>query len=108
MNTVINTIPSTYCVGLVSGHAYSVIGYKTHKVCGFFEIKLVKVRNPWGNGIEFKGAWSDRSWYWYLFPKLKEEINSTPSNDGSFWMGFNDFLLYFDTIDSCTVDLGNA
>ena len=46
LNSIINTLPSQYLVGLVSGHAYSVIGYKSHRVCGLFDLKLVKCRNP--------------------------------------------------------------
>ena len=108
LNAFVNTLPSQYIVGLVSGHAYSVIGFKSHKVCGIFELKLVKVRNPWGNGVEWKGRWGDRSWMWLLFPALKAEINAAPAEDGSFWMGYNDFLMYFDTVDTCSVDIQSA
>ena len=38
--------------GLISGHAYAVIDvYNNHG------IKLVKVRNPWGQQGEWKGKW---------------------------------------------------
>ena len=41
-------------VGLVSGHAYSVIG--AFEVEG---VTLIKMRNPWGK-TEWTGSWSDK------------------------------------------------
>jgi calpain-15 len=80
--------------GLVPGHAYSVLEVKEgggHK--------LLKLRNPWGR-FEWTGAWSDASELW------TEEMKSIfkPSFDkfdGIFWMSFDDFLRYFDSINVC-------
>jgi len=46
-------------VGLVPGHAYTVIGLKEVDTPEG-KIKLINLRNPWGNG-EWSGAWSDGS-----------------------------------------------
>ena len=48
--------------GVISGHAYSLISIHelTHKGK---EIKLLKLRNPWGSG-EWQGDWSDKSELW--------------------------------------------
>lgn len=47
-----------YGLGLVSGHAYSVID-----VVHSHGYKLIKLRNPWGRG-EWEGDWSDKSALW--------------------------------------------
>jgi len=55
--------------GLIMGHAYSVTAVmladiKTARMTG--QIPLVRVRNPWGNSSEWKGAWGDGSREWSL------------------------------------------
>lgn len=48
--------------GLVTNHAYSLIGaYEVKTRSG--SVKLVKIRNPWGNW-EWNGDWSDDSPKW--------------------------------------------
>ena len=57
--------------GLIVGHAPSVtdaravaflVGEKPRK------IPLIRVRNPWGDAAEWKGAWSDK-YSLYLFSR---------------------------------------
>ena len=50
--------------GLFDGHAYSMLGAhlvtdKTGK-----HHRLVEIRNPWGNHLEWTGNWSDESSLW--------------------------------------------
>ena len=50
--------------GLFDGHAYSMLGAhlvtdKTGK-----HHRLVEIRNPWGNELEWTGNWSDDSNLW--------------------------------------------
>jgi len=45
-------------MGLVGGHAYSLVNAATVKLNNGKEEHLVCVRNPWGN-TEWKGPWSD-------------------------------------------------
>ncbi len=50
-------------LGLIKGHAYSITGVKmmdikTPRITG--QIPMIRIRNPWGNGAEWKGVWSDR------------------------------------------------
>ena len=74
-------------VGLVSYHAYTVLG--------IYEIngeKVIRLRNPWGSG-EFNGEWSDYSSKWT--EDLKKKYNYYEKEDGDFFIGFNDFLRYF-------------
>lgn len=46
--------------GLVCGHAYTVSDVEKLQLHDKSTVTLVRVRNPWGNQIEWKGAWSDR------------------------------------------------
>lgn len=80
-------------VGLVSGHIYSLLG-----AYDFGEVKLFKLRNPWGRG-EFKGAYSDTSTKWT--PEMKKKVGLVVANDGVFFINIQDFKLYFETINIC-------
>uniref|UniRef100_A0A0G4HDS7 Calpain catalytic domain-containing protein n=1 Tax=Chromera velia CCMP2878 TaxID=1169474 RepID=A0A0G4HDS7_9ALVE len=84
--------------GLVEGHAYTLLAA--------FEaegVKLVQLRNPWGNSTEWKGRWSDDSPLWNERPDVREAVEihlrallgdddySIDRDDGSFFMEFRDF-----------------
>ncbi|KAF6776502.1 hypothetical protein AHF37_03937 [Paragonimus kellicotti] len=50
-------------------------------------IPLVRVRNPWGNEAEWKGAWSDKSREWSLLSDAtRREVGITFDDDGEFWL----------------------
>lgn len=85
-------------VGLVPGHAYSVLEVKSIPICGCLETKMVKLRNPWGKG-EWNGWYSDNSSAWTFRPDLKKICGLESKEDGAFWMSMNDFQKYFDTVD---------
>jgi len=38
------------------------------------QLRLVKIKNPWGVGSEWQGEFSDNSKLWDQYPKLKEEL----------------------------------
>ena len=79
-------------VGLVAGHAYTVLGVKEVNTSQGKQ-KLVNLRNPWGNG-EWSGPWSDGSSKWT--EDLKNQCgNYEDIDDGSFWMSFEDFCKYY-------------
>lgn len=47
-------------VGLVTGHAYTVLGYVTlTNADGSTKAQLVKMRNPWASDVQYIGSWSD-------------------------------------------------
>ena len=54
------------------------------------EVKLVKVRNPWGKG-EWKHDWNDNDSRWN--PQLKAEVGLENADDGIFFMPWEQFLL---------------
>jgi hypothetical protein len=93
-------------VGIVGGHAYSLlagyeIDYQGRK------LKLVKLRNPWGDK-EWTGPWSDTSNEWnYLDTQTKSKLLfDRRTNDGIFFMEFPDFIKYFTDCQFCMVNDG--
>jgi calpain len=93
--------------GLVMGHAYSItkvkmIDIEMPKKSG--KIEMIRMRNPWGNEVEWKGAWGDKSKEWQFIPEAEKElIGLTFDSDGEFWMSYKDFLLNFDSIEICNL-----
>ena len=61
------------------------------------KIKLVKLRNPWGEK-EFVGDWSDKSSKWTN--EIKKKVNfEEAKDDGIFYMSYDDFIKYFSIIE---------
>jgi calpain-15 len=91
---------SKKALGIVGGHAYSLIGCKEHN-----GIRLLNIRNPWGK-FEWGGAWSDDSEEW-----TKEMIEvfkpSFDIKDGRFWISFEDFFKNYRKITICKVENWN-
>ncbi|KAL8619657.1 hypothetical protein ACOMHN_019712 [Nucella lapillus] len=93
--------------GLIMGHAYSItavslMDIQTSRIQG--QIPMVRVRNPWGNECEWKGAWSDSSQEWGLISDdEKEELGLKKDDDGEFWMSFKDFTQEFQKLEICNL-----
>ena len=69
-------------LGLVSGHAYSVLRVEANVANSGFD--LIQLRNPWG-GIEWSGAWGDHSDTWRKYPAVEKALghgDSQRSDDG--------------------------
>ncbi|PON98045.1 Peptidase C2, calpain family [Trema orientale] len=105
--------------GIVQGHAYSLLQVK--EVDGH---KLIQIRNPWANEVEWNGPWSDSSPEWT--DRMKHKLKHVPqlslkhylsmrfdcvpdfvlfkqSKDGIFWMSWQDFQIHFRSIYVCRV-----
>lgn len=94
-------------MGLVKGHAYSItkVHYVEHSSLPE-RAKLIRVKNPWSNEIEWKGAWSDGSKEWTSIPKEeRQELGLVFDNDGEFWICYEDFQRNFSTADICHLTL---
>ncbi|KAG5502673.1 hypothetical protein JIQ42_05742 [Leishmania sp. Namibia] len=78
-------------VGLVTGHAYTIL---EAKYIESKDLRLVKVRNAWGRGVEWNGSWSNDDTRWDANPDLAEECNFQKA-DGTFWMSWKDAQKYF-------------
>jgi Calpain family cysteine protease len=92
--------------GLIMGHAYSFLDLNVVKLKTGKEVRLVKVRNPWGKG-EWEGPWGDRSdEYEEHEDAIKaafshtgdHEVIEKNSNDGTFFMTFEDWFSRYTSV----------
>lgn len=72
-------------------HAYSIM--EAREIKGE---RLLKVRNPWGEG-EWRGAWSDGSDKWT--PEWMQLLDHKFGDDGMFWMSYEDLLRRYSSFD---------
>lgn len=79
--------------GLGMGHAYSVLQAKSFPN---ERVRLLQIRNPWGNGTEWSGDWGDDSPLWQKHPRIANECDFKKAEDGTFWMEWEDVKKYFD------------
>ncbi|KAH7133348.1 hypothetical protein B0J13DRAFT_587619 [Dactylonectria estremocensis] len=84
--------------GLVLRHAYSILKATEVENEDGIKLRLVKIRNPWGqrskHGIgEWHGPWADgsRQWTPYMIQKMRHDFG----DDGIFWMSYDDVLEHF-------------
>ncbi|KAI3381270.1 hypothetical protein SNEBB_003662 [Seison nebaliae] len=91
--------------GLVRGHAYTITNVvEIEGDPSDLPLQLVRLRNPWGNSVEWNGDWSDRSRTWdNVSDEDKERINFTRESDGEFWMSYDDWCKWFDRVQICNL-----
>lgn len=71
------------------------------------ELRLIRVRNPWGNEVEWRGSWSDNSYEWKAVSNdIKTALDYRNMSDGEFWMGFVLFFFHKQTL-SITIIVSN-
>ena len=77
--------------GLVDNHVYSITKVVEFEKKGETH-QLVRVRNPWGDKVEWTGAWSDNSSEWMaLTSEEKSDLGLVQEADGEFFMTYQDF-----------------
>lgn len=86
--------PEAEKMGLVQGHAYSLTNLHEFKLPDGKILKLIQLRNPWGN-FEWKGPFSDNSDSWNILPDLRKKVGLINKDDGIFFMDFDAFLHYY-------------
>jgi len=85
--------------GLVIGHTYSITNYYLLAQRG-----ILRLRNPWGNEIEWNGQWADHDPIWNLLDeRTRQRLSIRNENDGEFWMSFDDFYREFDVMEVCHI-----
>ena len=90
-NTNLDTLSK---MGLITNHAYSVIGTAVLKKPNGNEIQLIKMKNIWGTN-EWIGDWSDKSLKWTQ--EFKKAVGLQEKEDGIFWMSYDDYLQFYTT-----------
>merc|ERR1711935_65420 len=106
-------------MGLIAGHAYSVEDFEElRNSAGTVLQRLVLLRNPWGEG-EWLGDYSDdwfesnRSEFLSKYVLDEEQLEKfgevsgdlkENTNDGKFWMSWDDFLSEFESLSVCHLD----
>ena len=90
-NTNLDTLSK---MGLITNHAYSVIGTAVLKKPNGSEIQLLKMRNMWGTN-EWIGDWSDQSLKWTQ--EFKRAVGLQNKEEGVFWMSYDDYLQFYTT-----------
>jgi calpain-5 len=108
--------------GLVMGHAYCVLS--VHEILsngGSYDtlredlnsnknerdsIRLVKMRNPWGQKKSFTGPWSagKRDWR-QVSDNIRHKLSVDEQLDGEFYMNYNDYKVIFSDIDFVHVNM---
>ena len=90
-NTNLDTLSK---MGLITNHAYSVLGTAVLKKPNGNEIQLIKMKNMWGTN-EWIGDWSDKSLKWTQ--EFKQAVGLKEKEDGIFWMSYDDYLQFYTT-----------
>jgi hypothetical protein len=94
-------------VGLCLGHAHSILTVVEVPDIEGETLRLVQIRNPWGNGKEWAGAWCDGDDRWERFPEVARKCAFTgPCEDGTFWMPWGSVTDFFATVGVCYAQRG--
>uniref|UniRef100_A0A914BXG3 Calpain-15 n=1 Tax=Acrobeloides nanus TaxID=290746 RepID=A0A914BXG3_9BILA len=83
-------------LGLMSCHAYSILDVRQ-----FDNHRLVRLRNPWG-GFVWQGEWGATD------PRVRQFFGSSGNEAGTFWIPFDQFVKYFDSVDIAQLRLNPA
>lgn len=88
-------------LGLVHGHAYSLISVKELTDVNGNQAQVVQVRNPWGD-FEWNGDWGDNSDLWTQ--EARDEIKQENlDGDGIFCIAIPDFVKCFKSAYVCKI-----
>uniref|UniRef100_A0A671VVW7 Calpain-3 n=1 Tax=Sparus aurata TaxID=8175 RepID=A0A671VVW7_SPAAU len=91
-------------LGLVRGHAYSIIGLEEcDEVAKNTKVRLIRLRNPWGF-VLWKGPWSVNSKEWSTISTAdRENLKKQTIETSEFWMSFDDFKRNFTKLEMCNL-----
>jgi hypothetical protein len=89
-------------MGIMSGHAYGILNVCEVQVGGETE-RLMHIRNPWGGGAEWTGAWGDNDprWMSEMTAEQREQLEYRDAEDGTWWMNYHDWRATFTVVEWC-------
>uniref|UniRef100_A0A671VUQ4 Calpain-3 n=1 Tax=Sparus aurata TaxID=8175 RepID=A0A671VUQ4_SPAAU len=101
---VTSELESRTDLGLVRGHAYSIIGLEEcDEVAKNTKVRLIRLRNPWGF-VLWKGPWSVNSKEWSTISTAdRENLKKQTIETSEFWMSFDDFKRNFTKLEMCNL-----
>ncbi|ORC88964.1 calpain-like cysteine peptidase [Trypanosoma theileri] len=76
--------------GITIGYALPVLNLQYVNGFGLF-----RFRNPWSNGVQWKGNWSPSSHLWEANPDVAAECTNRDGSEDSLWMDWADVKEYF-------------
>ena len=86
-----------------NAHAYSILDAKEFQQKNGENLRLLKVRNPWGRG-EWNGDYSDDSPKWTSELKEFFHFNEAEGANGIFFIPFEYFIEEFRVVVICYLD----
>lgn len=93
---------------LVGGHAYGLLNALEVQTSDGERVQLVRIRNPYGNAMQWRGDWGRDSPKWDQHPEAYQQIlqalggdDRHAEDDGIFWMTFEKFQHFYFAIDLC-------
>ena len=87
--------------GIIGGHCYTVLEIAEDRIHGIPIPRLVRIRNPWGGSMEWRGSWSDKSKE--MKSLKKKQRNLLKTGEGDWWMAYTDFLRCFTHLSICHI-----
>ena len=87
-------------IGLTENHWYSITGQFVLQADGKSK-KVLRISNPW-NRQQWKGKWCDTDKNWTA--RNKSIVKYDRKTKGEFFIGFEDYLKYFDSTTICKSD----
>lgn len=90
-------------MGLRLHHGYAVV---QTEYFDDLDLRLVRIRNPWGTGEEWTGAWGKADKRWEKYPSVRNACykeGSPADQDRTFWMEWSDVLNYFSGGGCCHI-----
>ena len=104
---IVEAVNNNFIIMAVSNHNTSIeklglLPNSSYIISNIYEIKgeneterLLKLNNPWGD-TEFSGDWGETSNLWT--DELKEKVAFSEKNEGDFFMSFDDFIKYYNSL----------
>ncbi|XP_021002685.1 calpain-C isoform X2 [Parasteatoda tepidariorum] len=97
--------PEKLANGILLGTNYRVLGIDKVETLNGDQTQLVKLRNPLPTLSEYMGSWSKDSLEWEkILPEDNERLNHKNSNEGEFWMTYQDFVKTFTCVEAVHLD----